>query len=248
MAGDAESVARGFEQAGRYPEALIAYRKCELEADDARYCSARLRVLAPQEADGFAGWGVLATTRATYRELGPAAAMQAVRTALEASPQGPAAPEMRAWIAAELASTDGPEGDEARAALLVDPAGTARAKAVAIGDVERLRRHARQAWIAAGMGALAGFYLLYGGWKARGRSASWAAAGGGLLLLGVLPAGMAYAWGASDWQWFFATGAAAVAGPQAAKGVPLWLAVPGSVALVLSVSWAAGWFDAMGVG
>lgn len=223
--------ARELEEGGRFPQALDAYRSCAGQgpAADGRYCAARVAVLEAQAADGFAGWSVLAAVRRDYRTLGPEAARRRVESELAARPGGPAAAELERWL-----------GEQGR------------------GGVDRGRVQ-RQRGVA---GVLALIGVGYAGVAARGlrgRELGRAKEAGtgrrwllslavGWVLLAAVPAAMAWAWGASDWPWFAGTGSCAIVGVALAPRAPPWLAASGTFALVGLCTFAAGWFDALGVG
>lgn len=243
---------RTLERERRYAEALAAYRGCVAEGGaDARYCDARAAELAPQAADGFAGWAVLDGVRQDYRALGAEEAARRVTDALAAHPDSPAAPAMRLWLASQLthAAPASADAAAARDAARADPGVSTAARALLDAADARVARRQRQGRVAAG---LAGLAALYAGVAARGfvagrRPPEPRVLAVGTLLLAVVPAAMAWLWGEPGWPWFLASGAAAVGGAALATAAPLWLAVPGSAALVGLTAWAAGWFDSLGV-
>lgn len=241
---------RALEAAGAYAVALEAYRACaSTPGPDQRFCAARQAVLAPQAADGFAGWAVLAAVRTNFRTLGPAAATAQIQSALASDPAGPAAPELRRWLAHELTRQGDAGAPAARAAVIGDPMAPPSSQ-LALQATERgLRTERRGRAVAVALG------LVVLGWAAgvaRGWRATPPLAGTtvlvGFALLGAVPAGFALAWGAPGWAWFLATGGAAALGARYAPGLPPWLAAAGPVAGVGLGAWAAGWLPSLGVG
>ncbi len=213
-------------------------------------------MLGPQRSDGFAGWGVVASVRRDYRTLGHEAAVARVKAALDASPDGPAAPDMRLWLANELTAHGSAAAAAARAAVLEDENALPATKAALRSRERRLAQTARQNLVAAALGVVASAWAVaVVGVRLRREVArepaeqmSAGAVAGGLLLLAVLPAAMAWTWGASGWPWFLATGSAGVLGARLAPGLPIWLAVPGTIACVGLGAWAANWFTSLGIG
>lgn len=250
LAADPADAGRAAEVRGAFAEAVEAYRACsDAEGADQPYCAARLAVLSPQAADGFAGWSVLATVRRDYRTLGHDVAVERVQAALAASPDGPAAAEMRLWLANELTAKDGPAAAAARQAVLSDPNALPAAQAALRSREEGLARTSRQRAVAAVLGGVALIWMLavlrLRGWREGGGARSVAV---GLLLLAVVPAAMAWAWGAGDWPWFLATGSAGVVCVRLAPGLPVWLAALGTVSCIGLCVWAASWFTSLGIG
>lgn len=248
--GEPPRDARALEADGAYAEALAAYRTCAATpGPDQRYCAAREAVLAPQAADGFAGWAVLARVRADFRALGPTAATEQVRGALAADPAGPAAPELRRWLAHELTRQGDPGAADARAAVLADPLAPPSSQAALEGAERGLRAKGEGTAVAASLG------LVVLGWAWRvvkvGRTATplpMPTVLAGFALLGLAPAAFALAWGAPGWPWFLASGGAAAVGARYAPGLPPWLAAVGAVAGVGLCAWGAGWLPSLGVG
>ena len=251
---------RSLERAGDYAGALHAYTSCaatdpaatETTVLDTRYCAARVAVLTPQAADHFAGWATLSAVRAEYRSLGHAEATRRIQAALDANPAGPAASELRLWLATELTQVDAHSDAAiaARASVVADDQSSSGARALLTSAERRLHRRVRQDRIAAACALLS---LGYTAATIRGlvRGARplpvrvWAC---GLALLAAVPALLSWAWGSEDWGWFFAAGAAGVLGVTFARTSPPWLASAGTVGMIGVCAWAARWFDSLGVG
>ncbi|MSP54650.1 MAG: hypothetical protein EXR69_03455 [Myxococcales bacterium] len=237
--------ARDLEEAGRFVEALAAYRSCadgagagsrtdvpadvpaDVPVSDRRYCAARRGVLEPQAADGFVGWSVLAAVRREYRVLGPEEARRRVQAERVAHPEGPAVAALEGWLAEQ-----GKGGaDERRMGFQRAVAGVLALIAIGYAGV------AAWGWGVGARGPCRGARE----WGLGSLAVGW------VLLAGV-PAVMAWAWGAPDWPWFAGTGSCAIVGVALAPHVSPWLAASGTAALVGLCTFAAGWFDALGVG
>lgn len=206
-------------------------------------------MLAPQAADGFTGWAVLARVRANFRALGPAAATAQVQAALASDPAGPAAPELRRWLAHELTRQGDPGAGAARAAVLADPLAPPSSQAALQATERGLRAERGGQTVAGALG------LVVLGWAGRVAQVRRAATPlplptvlVGFALLGVAPAVLALSWGAPGWPWFLASGGAAAVGARFAPGLPPWLAAAGPIAGVGLCAWAAGWLPSLGVG
>lgn len=233
------------EQSGAYADALAAYRRCVAEGPDLdrRYCAARVGVLEPQAADGFAGWAALEAVRRSYRELGPEAARARVEAALAADPDGPAAAAMRAWIANEQLRVE--DFDRARATLAGDPAAAARVGALVEARARRAAdrdRHRALGWAGATVGLAA-----LGAALARRGPVGWGWGLGVGALLGALPAAIAAAYGEGGATGLLAAGGwlgiwAALAG----RAGP-WLAVPGAAGGLVYAWERQGWLAGMGL-
>ncbi len=239
--------ARRLEADGQYGAALVAYQSCETTGEDSRFCAARAKLLKPQAADGYTGWTVLAGVRHRYRELGPVAAATQVQAALDANPTGPAASQLRAWLANERRLTHSPDAEEARDAVIRDPGAAPSTRAALANEEKLFQRRARQRYTAIGLGAVAAGYL---GVALRGRGTAVSATPLviGWFFLAITPALLAWAWGASDWPGVLATGSAVVAGVAVAPRAPAWLAAAGTASVALLCAYFAGWFDSMGLG
>ena len=251
---------RALERAGDYAAALQAYASCAAEdasaatasGVDVRYCAARVAVLTPQVADNFAGWTTLSGVRAEYRSLGHIEATRRIQAALDANPTGPAASELRLWLANELTQADGNSDAAvaARASVVADDQSSSRARALLLSAERRVLIKVRQDRIAAGCAFVT---VGYAGAAIRGllRGARplpapvWSC---GLALLAGVPALMAWAWGSEDFMWFFAAGTAGVLGVTFARTAPPLLASAGTVAMIGLCAWAARWFDSLGIG
>jgi hypothetical protein len=223
------------EARAEFAAALAHYRACAEGPDrDASFCAARRDVLAPQEADGFAGWAALEVVRREYRALGPEEARRRVELALAAAPDGPAAGEMRGWLAVQGRG-------------VVAATGVAPAVAAAVEEQAALRRaEERRRKIGIGGLIVAAAYVAraaVGSGKLRWRSATVA-----LGALGVVPAAMAEGWEAGLGAGFLATGlVAAVAILLAGRTEPA-VAAAGTLGAMTAAAWWNGWLASAGVG
>ena len=259
-AGPEAADGRALERTGDYAAALQAYASCAAQAPataaalgiDTRYCAARVAVLTPQVADNFAGWTTLSGVRAEYRNLGHIESTHRIQAALDANPTGPAASELRLWLANELTQADGNSDAAvaARASVVSDEQSSSGARALLISAERRVLIKVRQDGIAAGCAFVT---VGYAGVAIRGllRGARplpapvWSC---GLALLAGVPALLAWVWGSEDWGWFFAAGTAGVLGVTFARAAPPLLASAGTVAMIGLCAWAARWFDSLGIG
>lgn len=172
-----------------FGEAVAAFRQCEHEGSDRdrRYCATRLRVLASQEADNFAGWTTLARVRRDRIELSDAEATTRIQAALDANPTGPAADELRRW----LVHLDVSRGKTPSIAI-------APADRVWISERiaarEQIARH-RNLGIGAGVVAAACLGLALRGSQPLATKGALLAA----LVVGVVPAFLAAEWNADLW-------------------------------------------------
>ena len=215
--------------------ALVAYRSCAAGSDDrdARYCEVHVRTLAPQEADGFVGWRLLAEVRREYRALGSDAAIARIEAALAAHPESPAAGEMWAWLANERARRG-----ETDAVVAMTPSLPADVKEWAEARVrdqqlERVRRR-----VAAALGAVG---LLYVGFAAmRVQTLRWRSAAIAALALGAVPATFAYFYEDGLADGFVRSGAVVALGVLLAGRAPPWIAVPGTLGGLGAVAWFNG--------
>lgn len=231
-AGDAASVDLDF------PVALSAYTECAAGVGrDARYCEARREELAPQAADDFAGWTVLERVRRGYAAADRGASVAAIEAELAVSPAGPAAGELRRWLANEaIKRGQAPEGGDLAGA----------GEGAWVGEqVERLRRDQRHRVVAGVGGALAAIYL---GFAARGPGPlAWRSAGAAALALGVAPLTLAFAWDrelAAPFAWNTAFCFLAVLlAPRAPRAV----AALGTLGGLTALAWWHGWLPKLGV-
>jgi hypothetical protein len=229
------------EQAMDFAGAVAAYRDCAAHGSDrdVRFCETRLRVLAPQAADGFAGWRTLEEVRRAYRDLGADAAIARVEDALNAAPDAPAAAEMRRWLAnerakrGEMGSLEAMKGEPGVDAAWVE-------RKLAQEATERRRR------VEAGVGAaLATVYAVA---AARGPGAlRWRSAALAGAMLGAVPCAFAALYEQGMWVGFARTGAAVGLAVLAAARAPAWVAVPGTLGALAAVAWWNGWYPSLGL-
>jgi hypothetical protein len=245
FAADPRAEADAADRDGRYADALAAYTACaEHAADrDARYCRARAEVLAPQAADGFAGWAALEGVRRDYRALGSDAALARVEAALAASPDGPAAAEMRAWLAMEHQRRgDIAAVDAMQPALATQAPTTSRWLADREGDAVRERRRR----IAAVGGAiLAGGYAL-AAIRGPGRL-RWRSAGIAAIALGITPTVLAALFDRELWPGFGRMGGVVTGAVLIAGRARPWVAIPGTLGALIAAAWWNGWLAFWGV-
>jgi hypothetical protein len=227
------------EAAMDFAGALAAYDRCvAAEGDrDRAYCETRRAQLAPQAADGFAGWRTLAEVRRDYRTIGSGAAIAKVEAAIAAG--GPAGPALLQWLANERARRG--ETDALRElAPALDPGAKAWAEARIAGKERDGQRK-----VAAGVGTALGLGYLV--WAARGPGRwRWRAAGAAGLLLGVAPAAMAAVWGPGLWGGYARGGLVVAAGVLLAGRAPVAVAVAGTLGAYVAVAWANGWLPSLG--
>lgn len=240
--GDAADAARDW------PAALAAWSACAA-ADpggrDGRYCATRAAALAPQAADGFAGWGALEEVRREYRTLGSDAAVARVEAALAAAPEGPAAASMRVWLANERARR-GEHDAVARigAELAVDPGATDTQRAFVAGRVAFDRREGQRRVVAGVAGAVGVAYLAV---AARGPGPwRWRSAGLAAGLLGAVPVVLAALYEDGMATGFAASGLVVSVAVLLAGRAPRWIAVPGTLGGFGAVAWANGWYPSLG--
>lgn len=228
------------EAAGRWAEALEAWRRCVAEGPDLdrRFCATREAVLAPQAADDYAGWEALERIRREYRSLGGEAALTRMEAALAAHPDSPAAGAMRAWIAHERSSRG--EHDAARAVLPPD----APMRVLVDAREATARSLARQRGIGTAGAALGGVFL---GVAGRGPGAVRPARGlAAALLLGVLPGAIAASYAETGAGTVLAVGAWLGLAVALAPRAPAWLGALGALGGVAFGAWRAGWLGWMG--
>lgn len=240
----ARSDGEALERAADYPAALAAYRVCAADGPDLdrRFCEIRVAVLDPQAADDFAGWRLLESVRAAYTTLGSAEALTRVEAGLRAMPESPAAPAMKIWIANEKAK----RGDLGPGtALAADPATpeATRARFEAAQAAAAADRR-RDTWALVG-GFLAGVYALTG-WRRPGALAGRSALVAGVLL-GLVPAAIAAAYGGGQAAGFLYSGAVVMLCVLIAPRVPLLVALPGTAGALLATAWWNGWLPSLGL-
>jgi hypothetical protein len=241
--GDTANTARD------YAAALTAWRTCaESSPDrDARYCAARVALVAPQAADGFAGWAVLDEVRSDYRTLGSEAAIAKIEAALAAMPDSPAAPAMRLWLVNER-SRRNETAEVARlgAEIRDDPRSSATDRAFTEAQVAFDAREAtRRRWGLAA-GAVGAVYVLVAALRRgplRWRSAALAA-----LALDVVPAVFAELFEEGRGDGFLYSGGTIALGVLLAGRAPVWVAVPGTLGGFAAAAWANGWYPSLGLG
>lgn len=228
------------ERAGDWAAALDAWRRCVAEGPDLdrRYCAAREAVLAPQAADGFAGWSALEATRRAYRELGSDAALARMEAALAAHPDSPAAEAIRAWIAHERSARG-----EHEAARALAPEG-APMRPVVEANAAAARAAGRQRAIGLTGAGLALTHLAV---ALRGPGPTrWPRAAAVLALLGLAPALIAWRTDAGDVGWLLVTGAWIALCTALAPRAPAWLGALGALGGAALLAWRAGWLDRVG--
>lgn len=215
-----------------WPAAVTAYQGCVATGSDVdvRFCATRLDVLEPHARDGFAGWTELETVRREYRTLGSDAALARVEAALVADPDGPAAAEMKAWIAHERQK----RGEPVEVEGLPEPTRDLLATTEAAREDVRRRRYLGLA----GLG-VAGFYGVFAsrrGGPVAGRSALVAA-----VVLGLIPALMAAVYGGGLAAGFLRAGAVLSLAVLVAPRVPVWMAAVGTIGALVATAWWNDW-------
>jgi len=233
-----------LEEALDFAGALDAYRQCALTAPDRDRpaCAARAEELAPQAADAFAGWTVLATVRRDYRNLSPEERQSRVQQAVDANPEGPAAVPLRVWLANEAMK----RGDTEAARRVADSDAVPEPTRAWLGAVQTLEadqtRRRRLALAGAGLGAVyAGVALVRPG-RLAGPGAV-----GALVLLGAVPAAFAWVWGEPGWVGFLVSGSVAAGAVLLAPRAPPWLSVPGTLGALLGAAGWNGWLPSLGL-
>lgn len=234
---DGDEAARRFE----FSAALAAYERCAAEgsAADVRYCAAHVAQLAPQTADNFVGWTVLARAR---REGAHTNVREHVQAALTANPTGPAADSLRRWLSVDAALA----GDIARAEETAPAGATAWLRE---REVEA-RRNRHRRWIGLAGVLTASIYLLTTLHSAAKRRGSWRfrAAGAAAALLGGVPIAFAAAWDPSLMAGFVGMASVVTASVLGAGRAPVWVAAPGTLGGVAAMAWWNGWFPSLGIG
>ncbi len=241
--GDAAEIAQD------YTAALALWRECATGADarDARYCAAHLDLLAPQEADAFAGWTALEAVRRDYRSLGSDAAIARIQAELTARPASPAAPAMRIWLANEHSRRgDTPTLLSLDAAIRADPRSTEADRAFVATRIETEAQAAarrRTATIGAVFAAIYLLCALRGPGPLRWRAAALAA-----LMLGVIPGIFAALYEEGLAPGFLKSGGAMATAVLLAGRAPRWISVPGTVGAFALVAWGNDWYPSLGCG
>lgn len=182
-----------FEEQGRWPEALAAWKEC---ASAERHCARRAALLEPMAADQFAGWTVLTEVRRDYRNLGGAEATRRIQEALVQNPEGPAAAELRVWLANEYARGNELGELEKLQATHPDPLGS-----LLLDKQREAHQRERDVRLSGGLSAL----LLTAGLLRRSRPLAWSSAGAAVGLLGLPPLGMALLYESTWWRSFLAS-------------------------------------------
>ena len=242
-----EDQALADEARGDWSAALDAWRACAAEATGsaARRCAARVSTLAPQAADGFAGWAVLDEVRRTYTSLGSDAAVMRIEAALAANPDGPAARDLEVWLANEYTRRgDKASAAAARARVAAAPSQSDAARAWVTSIDDREAEEARRRPIAAMGASLAAVYLARAAWGPG--ALSWRSAGVAGALLGLAPVGFAWAYGNDDEPAFLRIAALLTVAVLLAPRAPVWIAVPGTLGGLLALVWWNGWFPSLG--
>ena len=237
------------EDAQDYAAALAVWRGCAAGADarDARYCSARLDLLAPQETDAFAGWTVLEAVRRDYRSLGADAARARIQAELTARPASPAAPSMRIWLANEHAR----RGDAStlralEADIRADPRSTEADRAFVATRIDteaQTMARGRTATIGGGFAAIYLACALRGPGPLRWRPAALAA-----LMLGVIPGIFAALYEEGLAESFLKSGGAMATAVLLAGRAPRWISMPGTAGAFALVAWGNDWYPSLGCG
>jgi hypothetical protein len=220
-----------------FRQALLAFETCAAEGDDRdrRYCEARLQVLRPQAIDDFAGWRILSEVRADYGQIGTAEARLRVSAALDANPEGPAAPALSRWLT-HLDLREGKVVDLAHVASEDAPWIAER-----LSGQAQIKRHQQIGWVG---GALAAVYFLVG---QRGK-APLATRGAAVaaLFIGLIPTLLAAGW---DKEFFlpflrntFIVWVCALLAPRVNPAV----AVVGTLGGLLANASASGWLVSLG--
>lgn len=231
-----------------WPAALAAWEACVADAPDrdAAYCRTKRDTLAPQAADGFAGWAALEAVRRDYRTLGSDDALARIEAALAANPAGPAAPALRLWLLNEHNRRgDADAVARLRAELAADARTPASARRFADGLATRERDAARHRTFGLAGGALAAVFvvtaLVRGGpWKWRSALLAGAA-------LGAIPTVFAALYEENVADGFARAGLVVSACVLLAARAPVWVAVPGTLGAFAAVAWQNGWYPSLGL-
>lgn len=191
------------------------------------------------------GWATLDAVRRSYVALGSDAALARIEAALAQGPDGPAAPEMRLWLAHEYTRRgDTRKAAAARAAVATEPAQPAAARAWMTSIDTREAEEARRrpyAWAGATFAAV---YLGRAAWGPG--PLQWRSAGVAAVLLGLAPVAFAWAYGNDDEPGFMWIGAVLTTAVLLAPRAPVWIAVPGTLGAMLATVWWNGWFPSLG--
>ncbi len=224
------------EEAGDWPGALAAWQRCAQGGQagaDQRHCRRQAERLAPQAADGFAGWAELEAVRRSYAQLGSDEALARIRAALEAHPESPARGGMERWLANEYAR----RGE--RGALREIAAARPEDAFVGMLLADQAAQERER-----GLQALAAGLLLLCAAVAAARpgSLAWGSAAAAGLVLGLAPLGLAWIYEPVWWRGFAAVGAVIPALVWAGRRVPAWLTVPALWAVIAAAGVTEGWW------
>jgi hypothetical protein len=226
------------EKGGLFAQAVDAYRACVQTGGDRdrRACEARLALLEPQAADGFAGWSVLAAVRRDYAMLDPEIARERVQAALDANPTGPAAPELYRWVVHWEVEQHG------AASLAGAPSADAAWVAERAAFEARTQRHR---WIGMAGSLLAGVYAVV---AALGRGGlAWGGAALALALVGGVPFVLGTLWDRENLGGFLLSGATVGLAALLAPRAPVAVSVAGTVGALAAVAWRNGWLVSLGI-
>ncbi len=219
-----------FEEQGRWPEALAAWKQC---ADAERHCARRAAVLEPMATDQFAGWTVLSEVRRDYRNLGSTEATRRIQAALEQNPEGPAAAELRIWLANEYARSNELSALEKLQATHPDPLGS-----LLLDKQREAQRRERDVRISGGFSAL----LLTAGLLRRSRPLAWSSAGAALGLVGLPPLVMALLYDSTWWRPFLASALLIGLVVLLKARLPLLLLLPAFWSGMVAIGRQGGWW------
>ena len=231
--------AERYEAAGDWGGALAAWQRCAQDGQDGqagadqRHCGRQAARLAPQAADGFAGWAELEAVRRSYAQLGSDQALARISATVQKNPESPARGEMERWLANEHARR-GESGALREIAA-------ARPEDAFIGMLVADRAdQERERWLQA---VATGLLLLCAAVAAvRSGALAWRAAAAAGLVLGLVPLGLAWIYEPVWWRGFAAVGAAIPALVLAGRRVPAWLTVPALWAVIVAAGVTEGWW------
>lgn len=248
LAADLRAAAEAAEARREWAAALDAYRACVQAAPDrdAAFCRTRVTTLAPQAADGFAGWDALEGVRRDYRTLGSDAAVARIEAALAADPEGPAVPALRMWLLNERNRRgETAEVDRLRAEMAADertPETTLRYAEGIEANEAAAARHRVFGLVGVG---IAGVYAAVA--AVRAGALKWRSAALAGVALGALPAGFAAAYEDGVAEGFVYSGLVVTGAVLLAGRAPMWVAVPGTVGALAAVAWRNGWYPSLGL-